>query len=134
LLLPLQSSNKTPLDLLAQRSPEMYQEAIMQGLGWVGLGWVGLGWVGLGWVRFHDRARSKPIMRNTIVLTVADRRRLHLVRQRHWQPAIHYTVPERVQSIVATMMMIRAIEHSPSSILLWMPNELLFEIFSLIEY
>jgi hypothetical protein len=53
-----------------------------------------------------------------------------VANQRCWQPNTHNTMPPCTRQVVHTMMLIRIVEHQPKSILLLLPNELMFEIFS----
>jgi ankyrin repeat protein len=47
-----------------------------------------------------------------------------------WHPNHHHQSPQHTRAIIETMLMIRNVPHEPASILLLMPNELMFEIFS----
>jgi thiamine phosphate synthase YjbQ (UPF0047 family) len=46
-----------------------------------------------------------------------------------WQVNKHHQSPEHIRQAVTTLMMIRAVEHQPSSVLACMPNELMFLVF-----
>jgi hypothetical protein len=59
----------------------------------------------------------------------------HAVKQVQcgWQVNHHHQAPQHIQRAVATMMTIRlAPDHQPSAVLMAIPNELMFLIFSLL--
>jgi hypothetical protein len=51
-----------------------------------------------------------------------------------WQPNNHHQAPMCIRSVIETMMLIRVVEHRPLSILIHIPNELMFEIFARIDW
>jgi hypothetical protein len=53
---------------------------------------------------------------------------------RGWQVSNQQQAPRYVQQVVATMVALRCIEHEPASILMQIPNELLFLIFSFLPW
>jgi hypothetical protein len=64
---------------------------------------------------------------------------LHVVNaysanNQYWQVNLHDKSPRHVRSVVATMMLLRIVEHQPSSILMLLPNEIMFELFSFIPW
>jgi hypothetical protein len=52
----------------------------------------------------------------------------------YWRPDSHYQMPQHIQIVVWTMMMVRIVEHEPRSMMVLLPNELMFEIFSHLPY
>jgi hypothetical protein len=54
---------------------------------------------------------------------------LTAARYQHWRPDNHHELAHHVQATVVTMMMLRSVHHQPGSILMMMPNELMFQIF-----
>jgi hypothetical protein len=59
---------------------------------------------------------------------------LEAVNRQHWQVDAHCRAPQQVRAIVTTIMMIQRIEHQPNSILMLLPNELLFVIFGMLPF
>jgi hypothetical protein len=51
-----------------------------------------------------------------------------------WQPEHHHQVPQHIQQAVSTVMTIRLVDHQPSSMLMLLPNELMFLIFSFLPW
>ena len=51
--------------------------------------------------------------------------------QQGWSVDRHHQSPDHIRQAVTTMMTIRVVEHQPSSVLAWMPNELMFLVFAM---
>jgi hypothetical protein len=52
----------------------------------------------------------------------------------HWQLRYHHQAPPKIQAAIMTLLMIRNVPHQPSSILMAIPNELMFELFARIQW
>jgi hypothetical protein len=59
-----------------------------------------------------------------------------LIRQHsiYWEPNEHVAAPLKLRHTVRVMMTIRIVEHTPACVLSWLPNELMFLIFSFLPW